>query len=373
MSLLNEALRKKAGEKNGSATGPRAVAVANHNPSPAGKSMRLLAVVCAVACSVLASWLWHSATPVDKANGAFHQEPASSASTTTKQAVPAETSSATANDSVTTAAPPSAVPKDPILTAAVADIHSSMVPADGAVKKTHTKQSERKHPIVATMPNTGGTAPPAAQAPYRTGPSAEQFRLARPYWEKALSYHREGQFPQAIAMYSEVLRKAPGHEETLLNLSAVYIETHAFSKAYPLLQNLATRFPQNSSVWLNLAIAEIGMEKPAAALTDLQRAEQAGGESFDIFLHRGAALSQLERTDEAIASYKQAELIKSNDPALTFNLALVHDRRGNFIEALGYYQHFLGLSNPGVAAQKKQVAERIAVLRNYLATGNRTN
>lgn len=135
-----------------------------------------------------------------------------------------------------------------------------------------------------------------------------------PFYRKAISYHRRGELQKAIRMYLEVLKNRPDHRDALFNLASAYIETSSFSEAYPLLQRLRDRDPDDPQVLLNSAITEIGLGRPHGALSHLKRAGFLNAPGFAVYLHRGIALSQLGKLDKAIIWYKRAEEIHPNQP-----------------------------------------------------------
>jgi len=115
------------------------------------------------------------------------------------------------------------------------------------------------------------------------------------------------------------------------------------------------------------------MNQSEKALTTLNQAERAGAPPFDLQLHRGTALSRLDRLNEALANYRGAEALRPDSNELRFNLAVALDKQGEYADALLYYQAFLTQA-PRTSPQRQAVAERIGVLRAYLArqqsTGN---
>jgi len=187
------------------------------------------------------------------------------------------------------------------------------------------------------------------------------------FFQKALTYHRQNKLDEAILMYQEVLWKNPDHFDALFNLASAYITTSAFSKAYPLLNKLKGLDPENPEVLLNLGIVEIGLGRLQSALAYLSMAEKRNdGPQFDIYFHRSVALSQLGNLNEAIVWYKRAEELHPHHSRLLFNIALIYDKMQNYPEAVRYYFNFLkqDLSSPN---EKKEVAARISALKVYMA------
>ena len=189
------------------------------------------------------------------------------------------------------------------------------------------------------------------------------------FYEKAIGYHRRNNLEMAIQMYLEVLRKNPEHSDALLNLSSAYIQSSKYSLAYPLLQKLKSFNPENSEVLLNLAIVEIGLGRPNRAIIYLEMSESLKDEpQFEIYFHRGVALSHLNKLNEALVWYRKAESVFGNHPLLIFNMAVACDKLKKYDEALSYYVKFYANGGGSLSAEeKKEVEARISALRVYLA------
>ena len=189
------------------------------------------------------------------------------------------------------------------------------------------------------------------------------------FFKKAVSYHRQNKLKMAIQMYLEVLAGNPEHPDALLNLSSAYIQSSAFSKARPLLKKLRDFDPENPQVLLNLAIVEIGLGRSDKAIVYLERSESLTAEpQFEIYFHRGVALSHLEELDEALTWYKRAEKLSENNPLLLFNMAVAYDKLERYDEALRYYVALLNNADAQLSVkEKKKVGDRISVLRMFVA------
>jgi tetratricopeptide (TPR) repeat protein len=186
------------------------------------------------------------------------------------------------------------------------------------------------------------------------------------YFQKALTYHRQNKLDEAIHMYQKVLWKNPEHFDALFNLASAYIKTSAFSKAYPLLNKLKGLDSEKPEVLLNLAIVEIALGRLQSALASLSIAEkQKDGPLFEIYFHRSVALSQLGNLNEAIVWYKRAEELHPNHSRLLFNIALVYDKMQNYPEAIRYYSKFLK-QDLSSSNEKKEVVVRILLLKAYM-------
>lgn len=187
------------------------------------------------------------------------------------------------------------------------------------------------------------------------------------FYQKALSYHREDKLNQAIQMYKQVIRVNPDHRDALFNLSSAYIQLAAYSDAYPLLKQLEVSDHRNPDIMVNLAIAEIGLGRPAEAIHLLDSAaNQCEEPQFGIYFHRAAALSQLGKLEEARISYKKAEKLNSGHDNLIFNLAVLSDKLQRYEDAIQYYGKFLQQNSASSPRDKKTIEARIRSLHAYL-------
>ena len=188
------------------------------------------------------------------------------------------------------------------------------------------------------------------------------------FYSKALSYHRRNDLQNAIQMYLEVLNKNPEHYDALFNLASAYIKTSSFSEAYPKLIKLKERDPENPVVLLNLAITEIGLGRPQKAIASLCSAENLKEPPvFEIYLHRGVALSQLNKLNEAIIWYKRAEELHPGYPRLLFNMAVIYDKHQQYKESIRYYESFLRQDVSLSAIEAKEIQDRIRAIKSYMA------
>jgi tetratricopeptide (TPR) repeat protein len=188
------------------------------------------------------------------------------------------------------------------------------------------------------------------------------------FLQKALHYHRQGKFNQAIRMYQQVLKVNATHRDALFNLASAYIHLKVYSEALPLLKKLRNYDYGNPDVLVNLAIVEIGLGKPAEAIQLLNLATQYYKEpKFEIFFHKAAALSRLGRLEEALRNYRTAETLNAQHPILNFNMAVLCDKLHQYKDAVYYYRAYIRNSNSLQQFEEKKIETRIRSLRAYLA------
>ncbi len=356
MSMLNEALRKKAREDASTdapmLSGDRSPSASGERLKPLFKGVLIVAVITLGGLYVLDRLYL---TPPVSTLAPVAQPSAAPPTTTDAPSMPSQ-------DATEEAAP---LPPPPVVAALTAE--NSLAPVE-----TSASVSNRPPPMpkpVATPPaTTPRKTPVIGNPPQRRLTTPADLRTAETFYAKGLSYHRTGRYKDAIRMYQDVLAKAPQHTDAMVNLAAVYIVDSEFNKAMGILDDLAKLATDDYRVPLNRGIAAIGLGRNERALEEIDAAGAAGGAPpFDIHFHRGVALSQLGRFEEAIEDYRKAEALNFDDARLIFNMALAYDKLQAFSAAVRYYTLFL--DHEGASAEDKtHVQSRIEALSAFLAS-----
>jgi Flp pilus assembly protein TadD len=385
MSLLNDALRKKRGERQ-----PIERPLATPPPHPGTKDSNArrkpvrIAIACVLALASVScgAWLYWQAS--DKNSSPFMAAAATRADEETSAEPMGNSTVAAGADTAPLQPPPGSAPEKG------ATPETPAPPRQGAPKKeapaakppavksksSPTVRAERRpeKPKAAIKPHSKKTRPPQSKRGRRSAvkPDNTQRKLqSERLYQKARQYHRRNRLEQAIALYQEVIKADPEHYKARFNLGAAFLETQSFDNAYYIMADLYRKEPGNQQVMLNLALANIGRRRfdQALALLD-QAAEAPEPPQFEIALHKGIVFNHLNRTQEALDWYKRAEALRPDDPRLLFNLAVVSDQQQRYAAAIGYYRRHIDQS-PGMnAAKEKQIRRRIRALQAYHAQQN---
>jgi len=228
-----------------------------------------------------------------------------------------------------------------------------VIEPDGAEPLPVSKNKPREDPIAAHSPQ------PAED------PVEERF------YRKGLSYHRQNNFELAIQMYQTVLKKDPNHRAARFNLASAYIQVGAYLEAHSILEGLRTSEPYNPEILLNLAVAEIGLDRPEDALELLEKAQGSlSVPSFAIMFHKGAAYSRLGNFEKALAMYQTAERISSDNPRLPLNKAIVYDHLQRYDEAIEQYEIYLDRNSDLHSPERPRIERRLIELRVYLSNAS---
>lgn len=186
------------------------------------------------------------------------------------------------------------------------------------------------------------------------------------FFRKGVVYHRQNRLNRAIDMYREALKANPGHLHSLINISAAYIQIGAFAEANLILHRMMVNQPDHPEILMNLAISEIGLKKPETAVYYLGRIPESDTHKvFTVYFHKGVAFSQLGDLEQAMKWYGKAEAEHPDHPQLIYNMAVLHDKSGNYRDALRYYQ--LRLTQGDIADLRPSISKRINSISAYLA------
>lgn len=188
------------------------------------------------------------------------------------------------------------------------------------------------------------------------------------FYRKGVSYHRQNKLELAIQMYQMVLKKNPEHRSTRFNLASAYIQMAAFTEARIILEELNWQEPGNPEILLNLAVVEIGLDRPEKALSFLENAEEeSAAPTFEILFHKGAAYSRMGNFETALTMYRKAEKLAPENPRLRLNMAIVYDSLAQYDQAIGHYRTFLDRNTSLATAERHEIELRVRELKAYLS------
>lgn len=153
---------------------------------------------------------------------------------------------------------------------------------------------------------TEGLGAGRALIPHESGSEITSLQLA--YGERiafATQLSSNGDTGRAIRVLRELLEYYPGDEVIHSNLAGVYLQLEDWESARQLLVEIAESGSQQFGVWLNLAIAEAGLNNLPAARKAIDRA---------VALSPGQARGHLSRAEICA---KQRDLVAARESALT--------------------------------------------------------
>jgi tetratricopeptide (TPR) repeat protein len=153
-------------------------------------------------------------------------------------------------------------------------------------------------------------------------------------------YFLSGQRDKAAAQLRELRNADPTNPRVHYLLGSVALEDRRYADAAASFQQALALAPDLEPAYYNLAVAQISLHDPAAALDTLERARTRFKLNFLLEFYTGVAQAAEKQFDEALKSYTSAELLaKAADPSrldevFYYQLGMAQERTGAFDDAV---------------------------------------
>jgi predicted O-linked N-acetylglucosamine transferase (SPINDLY family) len=205
---------------------------------------------------------------------------------------------------------------------------------------------------------------------------------ARSLLDDAIARHREGQLPEAVALYEQVLREEPTSLDALNLLGLALAQGHDHAGAVSAFERGLVRHPAvavvlvhgdgalrafgrdaeatsalltasalapgEAAVWLDLGAALLDTGAASAAVLALERAASLDPQRAESLNALGCAYVALGRSADAIAAFEAALSLRPGYAAPRDNLARALRTAGRVDEAIARFREALALSpQPG--------------------------
>jgi len=207
------------------------------------------------------------------------------------------------------------------------------------------------------MSRTGGF-------PSQAGNSAATALQAQ--FNRGLALHQQGNLTEAERIYKNILRLQQNHFDALHLLGVIALQTEQTARGVDLITKAIRLNPTVAGVHSNLGNALRDLNRPEEAIASYDRAIALQPDYAEAHNNRGNALRDLNRPAEALASYDRAL-------ALRPNYAETHNNRGNalrdlkrFDEALASYDRAIAL-RPNYAEAHSNRGNALRSLRRHEA------
>jgi protein arginine N-methyltransferase 7 len=193
--------------------------------------------------------------------------------------------------------------------------------------------------------------------------------------EAALEHHRAGRLPQAEAIYRQILQVVPSHPDALHFLGLIAHQAGMNGAAIELITKAISVNP-SASMHCNLGLALKAQGRLDDAIASYRQALSIKSDDFEALNNLGVVLHEQGRINEAAASYRQALMIKPDYAEALDNLGLALGARGEINGAIDCHRKaasikpdFAGaLNNLGAALQaQRRFDEAVASYRQALS------
>jgi protein O-GlcNAc transferase len=161
-------------------------------------------------------------------------------------------------------------------------------------------------------------------------------------FQKAATFHQQGQLAQAETWYQTILRQAPNHIGALRLLGLIECQRGNFSAAVQLIGQALKLNPKDDWAHLHIGYALLQLARHEEALASCDRALAIKPGIPEALNNRGIALLGLARYEEALTSFDRALAIRPDFPEALSN-------RGNALFRLSRHEEALASSNRALA------------------------
>lgn len=151
----------------------------------------------------------------------------------------------------------------------------------------------------------------------------------------AESSRKSGERDIAMRLYGEAAMASTGSVKAHLALAEMYGERRQTTEQIAVLERALVLQPAHPEVFLELALVQLSLGKPALALEKLETALSKNPRDARALNGKAVALDELGRTAEAQETYRQAlEAAGTQGNYIRNNLALSHVMHGQYDEAI---------------------------------------
>lgn len=169
----------------------------------------------------------------------------------------------------------------------------------------------------------------------------DSFNIAA-YRHLCRAYEEQGDYNQAIDVYTKLISMAPTIPDLYSNLANIYYIKGEFDLAISNYQTAITLNPNRS--WTSVIAQTMGFvyqenkSDPDAAISAYQTAYVLTPEDIDIYVNLGSAFYDKEDYANALAVYRQALELQPHNPKIHCNLGFLYWGKADTEEAIKSYE-----------------------------------
>jgi tetratricopeptide (TPR) repeat protein len=171
---------------------------------------------------------------------------------------------------------------------------------------------------------------------------------------QAVQYHNDGNLPQALQAYEQVLRLAPDHFDALHHTGIAAFQSGNFDAAASFIRSALAVDPEHAPAHSNLGNALRELQFMEDALRSYDRALALAGDDANTHFNRAVTLQSLLRTDDALLAYDQVLALDPNDDQAWNNRATLLWQTGQYDLALLNAEQALALNPHNLEAHNNR-------------------
>jgi len=179
--------------------------------------------------------------------------------------------------------------------------------------------------------------------------------------QKAIQYHKSGQFQKAEYQYKRILKTDPNQPDALHLLGVMAYQTGNLDEAVHLIKKAIQNNPKNPFYYNALGAVFNAQGRHAEALSSYRSALQLDPDYVDAFYNMGNSLQKQGKLDQAVSSYQRALEIDSNHVDAWYNMGNALKNQGKPEQAIESYQQVIE-RNPGHSNAYNNIGHAFKIL-----------
>ncbi len=187
--------------------------------------------------------------------------------------------------------------------------------------------------------------------------------LAVAHTAMAIVYNQGGYLNEAIHHYRQAIEDDSSYVDAYTNLGKVYTDTEEYQQAADTYEKVLTLSPpedQLPRIHLNLGVSYMGMERVDDAIREWKRAVALAPDYMDAYMNLGTAYQSKNLPDSTRAVWERALEVGGQSVVPRVALGRLAATEGRLPDALGYYREILdlGARDPRIYAEIALIHER---------------
>lgn len=176
-----------------------------------------------------------------------------------------------------------------------------------------------------------------------------------------------GQVSASISIYKEILDKDHDNGEALFGLATAYHRNGQFDQARAIYTEVLKREPNNKEV-LNNFLVLVAEEAPESAILELQKLERINSDFSPIPAQIAMIYLKNNQPDKAERYLRRAIILSPENVTYKYNLAITSDRLGDYPQAAQLYRQVLEAAKEGavIPGSVASTQERLKFLEKKL-------
>jgi tetratricopeptide (TPR) repeat protein len=192
--------------------------------------------------------------------------------------------------------------------------------------------------------------------------SQEPESRAERYYNKGVSYQKQGESIRAIEAYRKALAYNPDHLQAHINLATAYLETGRLKQAEQELVYVHALRPKDCQILFNFGLLLFQIREYVSAETKLKKLLQLDPFHLEANLLLSSVYEEKGQSYRAVEYCLRAYEINSSDSRVLYRLARAWDMTDQTTKAIEYYRLFLSVVSEKENRLKSVVRDRLDYL-----------